>query len=81
MNAVAITHRAECGFNRFHARYRIREVLDSRNLTMADVARRLGVSSETVSATVRGRIHSKKVLDELRSLGVPERYLFDPNRQ
>ena len=71
--------RAECAQRRYKARYKIRELLDSRDLSMREIARRIGVSGEAVSATIRGRMHSAKVLDALREAGVPEKYLFDPN--
>ncbi len=71
--------RAECAQRRYKARYKIRELLDSRDLSMREIARRIGVSGEAVSATIRGRMHSAKVLEALREAGVPEKYLFDPN--
>jgi len=70
--------RAECGRRRYQCRYQIRAVLDDRELSMAELGRRIGVSAEAVSATVRGKRHSPKVLDALRGKGVPEKYLFDP---
>ena len=45
---------------------------------MSELGRRIGVTAELVSATVRGKRHSPKVLDALRREGVPEQYLFDP---
>lgn len=71
--------RAECSQRRYQARYKIRELLDARDLSMREIARRIGVSSEAVSATVRGRMHSARVLEALRAAGVPEKYLFDPH--
>lgn len=76
---TAYMSRAECAQRRYKARYKIRELLDSRDLSMREIARRIGVSGEAVSATIRGRMHSAKVLDALREAGVPEKYLFDPN--
>ncbi len=70
--------RSICGLRRFQYRYIIRSFLDDRGLSMAELGRRIGVSAETVSATVRGKRHSPKVLDALRREGVPEKYLFDP---
>ena len=35
---------------------------------------------EAVSATILGKNHSERVLNALRSAGVPEKYLFDPRR-
>ena len=78
--SMKIRNRRDCGDKRYAARYFIRTVLDEQGLSMQDVARRIGVSGEAVTATVRGRIHSPRVLDELRTLGVPEEYLFDPRK-
>ena len=44
------------------------------------VAYELGISRASVSATILGKNHSARVLDALRSAGVPEKYLFDPRR-
>ena len=70
--------REECARRRYQARYKIREILDAHDLSMREIGRRIGVSGEAVSATVKGRMHSAKVLEALRDVGVPERYLFDP---
>ena len=70
--------RAECSQRRYQVRYKIRELLDSRDLSMREIARRIGVSGEAVSATILGKIHSARVLEALRTAGVPEKYLFDP---
>ena len=58
--------------------FRLRAVLVERGLSMSELGRRIGVTAELVSATVRGKRHSPKVLDALRREGVPEQYLFDP---
>lgn len=71
--------RAECGRRRYLARYQIRAVLVDRGLSMAELARRIGVTAEAVSATVRGKRHSPRVLTALRELGVPEKYLYSPH--
>ena len=72
-------NRSRCGLRRFQYRYIIRAILDDRGLSMAELGRRIGVSAEAVSATVRGKRHSPKVLEALRREGVPEQYLFDPH--
>lgn len=58
--------REECGRLRYEARYAIRAVLVERGLSMSELGRRIGVTAELVSATVRGKRHSPKVLDALR---------------
>ncbi|MFV0423512.1 helix-turn-helix domain-containing protein [Oleidesulfovibrio sp.] len=58
--------------------FRIREFLDARGLSMADVARQLGVSAQAVSATVRGRRNHRKVLEALRDMGCPVEVLSLP---
>lgn len=70
----------QCGKARFERRWCIRSYLLSAGLSMSELARYIGVSPQAVADTVKGRIHSPKVLDALRSAGVPERYLFDPRR-
>ena len=70
--------REECGHRRYKTRHMIRAILVERGLSMSELGRRIGVSAELVSATVRGKKHSPRVMDALRDSGVPEQYLFDP---
>ena len=70
----------QCGEARFERRWDIRSRLSSAGLSMSGLARRIGVSPQAVADTVKGRIHSPKVLDALRNAGVPDEYLFDPRR-
>ena len=73
--------RAECGELRRMHRAEIRaHLLMHHRLTLSGLAARLDVSVESVSATIRGRMHSPKVLGALRDRGVPEKYLFDPRK-
>lgn len=72
--------RLECGMERFRVRRRIQEHLDRLGLTQSGLAREMGVCHQLVSATVSGEKHSPVVLNKLRELGVPEKYLFDPSR-
>lgn len=65
---------------RRNVRWDIRRELDERGLTMADVGRMAKVSRQTVSDTVKGHKHSPAVLDVLRKIGVPEKYIHDPRR-
>lgn len=77
--STARMNRAECSQRRYLARYRIREALERRDMSMAELARRIGLSAVAVQATVKGMNHSRRILDALREAGVPEKYLFDPN--
>lgn len=72
--------RAECGTRRRFQSQLIRDALWRKGINSRQIARELGVSDEAVSATILGKNHSERVLDALRSAGVPERYLFDPRR-
>lgn len=72
--------KAECGMNRCRNRRRIQEHMDRRGLNGVELARRIGVTPEAVYRTLSGTLHSPAVLDALRSIGVEERYLFDPRR-
>ena len=66
--------RAELGALRCGVAKRIYEALQRKGRTAGVVA------ESAVCATVRGCNHSERILDALRSAGVPERYLFDPRR-
>lgn len=68
------------GYHRSQYRYHIRSFLLKRGFSMADVGRQIGVSRETVSATISGKAHCKLVLDFLANLGLPHKYLCDPNQ-
>lgn len=46
--------------------------------SIADVC---NVSSVCVEKTLRGRLHTKTVINALRSMGAPERMLCDPHIQ
>lgn len=71
----------ECRAARQKMRFRIREHLEGRGLNMLVVARRLGVNKNVVVETVGGGRNNRRVLAELRAVGVPEKYLFDPDIQ
>lgn len=70
--------RAECAQRRYRVRYKIREILDSKDISMTELGRRIGVSGVAVQKTVQGKSHSERILNALREIGVPEKYLFDP---
>lgn len=68
------------GRRRADSKREIQRILDSKGKNFVDVAMAAGVTRQTVSATMNGYRHSPRVLDALRSLGIPERLLFDPRR-
>lgn len=59
----------------------IQRCLDEAGLTITALAGQIGISHQAVSATLNGYCHSAKVLDALRNLGVPEKYLCDPRKK
>lgn len=59
---------------------RIYEHLKRRGLDGQRVAEQLSVSGAAVSRTITGKSHSPRILEKLRSVGVPEELLFDPRR-
>lgn len=56
----------------------IREELSLLGMTMADVARELGVHPSLVEGTVKGINNNRRVLTRLLELGVPKRALSLP---
>jgi hypothetical protein len=68
----------ECRAERNKARFRIREHLDRQGLSMLEIARRIRVNKNVVVETIGGGRNNRKVLAELRAVGVPEKYLFIP---
>ena len=68
------------GRRRADSKREIQRILDSKGKNFVDVAVVTGVTRQTVSATMNGYRHSPRVLNALRTLGVPERLLFDPRR-
>ena len=75
-----MTLRKELSERRCFYSMRIPEALRRTGRSAAVVAYELGISRASVSATILGKNHSARVLDALRSAGVPEKYLFDPRR-
>lgn len=59
----------------------IQKQLDAAGLNGRKIAERAGVSRQAVSATLNGHIHSPKVLNALRDVGVSDRLLFDPRQE
>lgn len=68
------------GRGRADSKREIQRLLDYKGKNFADVAEVAGVTPQTVSATMNGFRHSPRVLDALRTFGIPERLLFDPRR-
>ena len=75
-----MTLRKELSERRCFYSMRIHEALRRNGMSAAVVAYELGISRASVSDTILGKNHSARVLDALRSAGVPEKYLFDPRR-
>lgn len=50
-------------------------LLKTKGITQADVARDLGITRQSVNDTLRGKSNSQKILDHIRSLKVPGKYL------
>lgn len=59
----------------------IQRAMDDAGLDGVGLAERAGVTKQAVSATLNGHIHSKKVLNALRNIGVEESLLFDPHKK
>lgn len=68
------------GRGRAESKREIQRLLDDKGKNFMDVAEVAGVTPQTVSATMNGFRHSPRVLDALRSFGIPENLLFDPRR-
>lgn len=58
--------------------WRIREFLAGKGLSMADVARAVGVTRNLVRETAIGQRNNRKVLGHLLELGCPEKWLDLP---
>lgn len=72
--------RRRCGAARARMRFRIHEALDRAGMDLTKLAKGIGVSRPAVSNVVLGRTHSPRILQALRDAGVPEQYLYDPER-
>lgn len=76
----SVITRQELGYKRCFWSMRIYECLKRQGMSASTVAFTLGITPQAVSQTINGKRHSAKVLDALRNVGVPEKYLFDPRR-
>lgn len=71
--------RRELGAKRARVTHLLRYELRMRGYTDSSLAREIvGCTPQNVRKTLVGESHSPRVLDALRMLGVPEKYLFDP---
>lgn len=68
------------GRGRADSKREIQRLLDDKGKNFVDVAEVAGVTPQTVSATMNGYRHSPRVLNALRTFGIPEHLLFDPRR-
>ena len=59
----------------------IQRAMDDAEIDGVGLAKKAGVTKQAVSATLNGHIHSKKVLNALREIGVAESLLFDPRNK
>lgn len=59
------------GRRRADSKREIQRILDSKGKNFVDVAMVAGVTRQTVSATMNGYRHSPRVLNALRTLGIP----------
>ena len=68
------------GAKRGKVSHLIQYELRVRGYNGARLARELKCSENNVSRAINGGGHSPMVLDAMREIGVPEKYLFDPRR-
>lgn len=74
----SVMTRREYGQQRCFYGLRIVEVLRRNGMSNRTIAYDLGITAQSVGATINGRNNSPRILDYLRNIGVPEQYLFDP---
>ena len=66
---------------RAQAKFNILAELDAKGYNPTRVAEEIPCSLSNVSKVLNGKGNSKTVLGKLRSIGVPEKYLFDPEHK
>jgi hypothetical protein len=76
-----IARRRELGAARAALRHIIGAEMMLRGYNGSRLARDIGCSNALVSSVLTGHKHSLLVLDGLRGIGVPEKYLYDPRRE
>ena len=77
-NQARVNVHAGVGAGKFRHPWRIREYLDGIGSCAAAIARDLGIDPSTISRTISGKGNNRKVLEELRRLGVPNEFLSLP---
>ena len=76
-----MSRRLHAGVARLGNKRLIQRYLDMAEMTQTEFARSLGISQQAVGVVINGHGHSRRVLDGLRKLGVPEELLCDPRRK
>lgn len=76
-----MSSKRQFGIKRAKYKRQIQAKMDAAEINQTQLAARAGVSRQAVSATLLGYIHSSSVLEELRKIGVSERFLCDPDKQ
>lgn len=75
-----MSRKREYGQRRYRVKHHLLAAIVSKRMTQKDFAALVGVSQQAVSATLNGLIHSAKVLEKFREMGVPEKFLCDPRK-
>jgi hypothetical protein len=81
MMELGPAQKAELGAKRCYYRKRLEDYMYRAGFRSCNaLAARIGLTGEAVRLTLSGQRHTPVVLDALRDLGVPEKYLFDPRK-
>ena len=67
------------GFQRASVSHLIVHEMRLHGYTRKALAEAIGISPQAVAKTLYGISHSPRVLEKLRSIGIQECWLFDPN--
>ena len=70
--------RSRMGSGKSRQSFRIYEWLDAKQISIKSIAETAGVTSSTVSSTIRGKRNDRRVLKVLVDLGCPEDILSLP---
>lgn len=68
------------GAQRAEVRHLIAYEMRRKGFTSSALADAIGISANSVSRVMAGAMHSPRILNAMREIGVPEEYLFDPRR-